>query len=241
MISRGHLYLVFGDQYEKAAVASIRALRNHSELPVHVVTNIPEPLRKGWEGLPNVGFQLLDMPDRLNRHIKTSLDLYTPFDETFYTDSDTLIHSAEFLEVFDILGTCDIAFPMHTRKESDNRLKTPIYQEALTQFNPKGPLFVYQGGVCVFKKNAAVRRLFKLWNEYWVMSKFRDMPGLVCAVHNVKGVAIGTLPRSIGFDHSKVVQHYYGWKPPKSAKMPQFVKDAPNEGKRRWEPRKCFR
>lgn len=241
MAFRGHLYLVFGSEYEKAATASIRELRKHSELPVHVVTNIPAVVRKGWEGLDKITFQELGIPDRLNRHIKTQLDLYSPFDETLYTDSDTLIQSSEFMLVFDVLQGCDIAFPMHTRKESDSRLKTAVYQEAIHTFKPKGPLFVYQGGVCVFKKNEPTRQFFKLWNEYWAESKFRDMPGLVCAVHNIRGTTIGTLPRSIGFDHSEIIKHYYGWKPPKSNKMPQFIKDAPNEGKRRWEPRKCFR
>lgn len=241
MATRGHLYLVFGTEYEKAATASIKELRKYSNLPVHVVTNIPEFRRKGWEDIKEITYQILDIPDRLNRYIKTQLDLYTPFDETFYTDSDTLIQSSEFMLVFDVLQGCDIAFPMHTRKESDSRLKTSVFQEAIRTFKPKGSLFVYQGGVCVFKKNENTRRFFKLWNEYWAETKFRDMPGLVCAVHNVKDVTIGTLPRSIGFDHSEIVKHYYGWKPPTSTKMPQFVKDAANEGKRRWEPRKCFR
>jgi hypothetical protein len=240
-MSRGHLYLVFGQQYELAATASIRRLQQFSDLPVHVITNIPEQRRRGWDSIDNITFELLEIPDRLNRHIKTQLDMYTPFDETLYTDSDTLIHSKEFMIAFDILETCDIAFPMHTRKESVQRLRTAVYQEAIQMFKPKGDLFVYQGGVCVFKKNEAVRKFFKLWNEYWSCSKFRDMPGLVCAVHNIKGVAIGTLPRSMGFDKSTIIQHYYGWKPPKTDKLPQFIKDAPNEGKRRWEPRKCFR
>ena len=240
-MSRGHLYVVFGKEYERAAIASVRALRKVSALPVHIITNLRESEQShDWRGL-RITFKVLDMVNQQNRSVKTRLDKYTLFDETLYTDCDTIIRSKEFMTAFDILQGCDVAFPMHTRKESNDRLATKVYQQSVKAFSPTSPLFVYQGGVCVFKKNKRTTRFFELWNFYWSQTQFRDMPGLMCAVHNVRGVSIGILPRSFGFDNSKVIQHFYGWNPPKDGDMPQFVKDSANEKKMVWQPRKCFR
>jgi len=241
-MDRGHQYVVFGKEYEKACVGSVNALRRYSDLPVHVVTNIPKnQLSAEWKRIKDVTIQSLGLSNSHNRHVKTLMINYTPFQETLYTDCDTAILSDKFMEAFEVLEVCDLAFPIHSLKESQDRLKTKVYQQALQMFKPEGNVMVLQGGVCVYKKNERAQKFFELWNSYWECTRFRDMPGLACAAHNVTGVSIGMLPSTMGFDTSEVIQHYYGWKPPKSSHIPQFMKDAANEGKMRWEPRKCFR
>lgn len=241
-MTRGHQYITFGKEYERAVLGSVNALRKFSKLPVHIVTNIPKnQLSAEWKKFKKITFTCLSLPDGHNRHVKTRMYRHTPFDETLYTDCDTVIQSAEFMEAFNILESCDIAFPMHSLKGSTWRLKTKIYRRAIKQFKADDARFVYQGGVCAYKKNENTQRFFDLWHSYWNIFKFRDMPSLACVIHNITDVSIGVLPSTMGFDNSTIIQHFYGWKPPKSNDIPQFTKVCPNEGKMRWEPRKCFR
>jgi len=239
-MTRGHLYIAFGIEYDKATAFSVATLRKHSTLPVCVLTNVKKRHPK-WKECDNVKFVFMESADRDNRDVKTRMVNFTPYDESLYTDSDTLILSNKFALAFDVLKNCDIAFPYYPGKQSAQRLATPIYREALAKFKVKDIPLVYQGGVCVFRRNDAVKKFFALWNEYWKVDRFRDMPPLVAAVHNVHGVAIGLLSQNYGFPHSDIIQHFYGWRPPKTGALPQFVKDAANETSRRWEPRRCFR
>ena len=241
-MTKGHLYVAFGNEYDKAAAFSVAALRKHSSLPVCVLSNVPESNRHSkWSECKGVDFVYFRLRDQKNRAVKTRMCSFTPFDETLYTDCDTVILSSKVMLAFEILKSCDVAFPFYSRKQSDQRLATPIYKEALAKFAVVGNPLVYQGGVCVFRRNEASQRFFELWNKYWKVDHFRDMPPLMAAISNVKGVAIGFLSQDYGFPYSGVIQHFYGWRPPKTKQLPQFIKDAPNETKRMWEPRKCFR
>lgn len=242
MIDKGHLYLAFGTEYDKAAAHSVKALRAYSDLPVRVLTNLPEADRNLlWNTIQDVSFKQFKLGLH-DREIKTRMIEYTPFKQTLYTDCDTVIHSDEFLDVFNILKKCDIAFPFHTPKESAIRLQTDIYKQAITELNVTQPnLLVLQGGICAFQHNDASKRFFSLWNQYWNLHQLRDMPPLVAAAYNIVDVAIGMLSKEFGFPDSKVIQHFYGWKPPKTSLIPQFEKKVVNESKGRWELRRCFR
>jgi len=234
-MKRGIVYIAFEKEYDQCAAHSAVHARKVTDLPIHVFTNLKtsDPL---WEKVPGVTFQRFPGKDQLwTRRIKLALDQYSPFDETLHTDADTAIHSEKFMEAFDILQGCDIAFPIHEGKESEWRLETKLYIRAIRTWNPTPPLFVYQGGVFVFKKNAAVRRFFSDWMEKWQVYSFRDMPPLMATVHTVKDVIVGILPSSMGFRNSEVIQHFFGWRPPKNKILPPFRKWNPDERSMRWK------
>jgi hypothetical protein len=237
MKRRGLVYVAFSQPYLEAARHSVTALRRYSSLPVLVLTDVlPTEQSSLWQSLLDTKLQVIDGRDPLqNRRVKTQLYRYTPFDETLYCDCDTVVRSPRFMEAFDILAACDICFPVYTRQESDERLKTPVYRETLVDFGLHGQeptLWVYQGGVYCFRNTAAP--LFDLWSRCWQKRQFRDMPPLVVAVHTIKGVSVGWLPRGFGFPDSDVIQHFYGWKPPVSRDMPVFRKMRPDERTHRW-------
>jgi len=239
-MTRGHLYIAFSKPYERTGAYSVKALRRYSDLPVHVLTDIPARDRDElWYELNGVTFtHFPDSTDLTNRQVKTMLHNYTPFDQTLYTDVDTAIMSPDFKQAFDIVDKCDIAFPYYEGSASRNRIATAVYQRAVEAFGLRpieNILWVYQGGVCVFNRNDNVRRFFEAWNEKWRVFKFRDMPSLMATVHTVENVSVGLLPHGFGFPDSKIIQHFYGWKPPKTSLIPPFPKLAPDERSMRWK------
>ena len=239
---KGHLYLAFGKEYDTTAAYSVKALRRFSNLPVRVLSNLSAKIQHPlWDELQDVTFQRF-LPSIHDREVKTRMIEYSPFEQTLFTDCDTVIHSERFLEAFELLKGCDVAFPLYTANESRDRIKTAIYQQAIQAFKiVQTNLRVLQGGVCVFRNNKPAKAFFCLWNQYWKVHQLRDMPPLVATAYNVKNVSLGIMSKDYGFPKSSIIQHFYGWKPPKTNLIPQFTKTVVNEGKGRWELRKCFR
>lgn len=248
---RGHYYVVFGKEYEKAALASIKRLRLFSDLYVQIVTNIPKKHRdKQWNSFDNIIFtERLDLKDSDNRIPKLRPDKFSVFTETLYTDADTLICSTDFMRAFDFLKYADIAVATRNAKESEKILRTEkLYRAALQDFPvyDKSMLkFVYHPGVLAFKKNKRSAALFEKWYQYWAKRKLRDMPPLLCAVAHTPQVTISLLPRSFGFINSKIIRHFSGKNKPKPAEMPHFVKQLVNENETsvhfmKWVPKRAF-
>ena len=239
-MTQGHLYIAFDQEYDTLAAASVLNLRKFSQLPVCVLTNLSFDLRDdNWDDIKNVTFT--EIPDKHNRDIKTRMIDFTPFDETLYTDTDTLILSEQFMLVFDVLKFFDLAFPCHNIDESVRKFSSAAFKQAVIDFKIKLPALIYQGGVCVFKKNKQSKNFFNRWNSYWNVRKFRDMPPLVAAVQQSNNVNIGILPETIGFPDSKILQHFYGYRPPVTNKLPQIIKQWANETSNSWVPRTMFR
>lgn len=230
---RGIVYIAFEPGYDTAAALSALAARPLHDLPIHVYSNLKEG-HPAWRKVGNVTFSRYPSRDALyGRELKMTLPLHTPFTETLHLDADTLIRDASFVEAFDALSTCEAAFPVHTMVESHERLRTPVYAREIAAYGLQAPLHVYQGGVFVHKRTEAAKRFFANWYEKWLVHRFRDMPPLMAAVHTTD-VPIGILPSSMGFRDSTVIQHFYGWKPPKNGVFPPFLKYNPDERTMRW-------
>jgi len=233
----GHLYVAFGKEYDKQAAWSAVAARRFSDLPICVLTNLEKRDSK-WEEVSDVTFKMFACADTDNRDIKTSMHKHSPFNETLYTDTDTAIQSTKFIEAFDALAFCDIAFPLHGIWEEGKQV-TRLYRMAMDMFKVTKPLLVYQGGVCVFRKKVTTNNLFALWNEYWDrFGRGREMMCLACAAKNVKGVAIGMLSKEYGFPDSTIIQHFYGANAPKTELLPKITKNKEFDkkyGRGRWD------
>jgi len=242
--NRGHIYVAFGKEYDKVAVHSVAFLRRVSNLPVHVVTNIPMSDRHpSWNKLSNVTFSYWPMQDADNRVPKTLLCQYSPFQETLYTDVDSLIHSPKFMEVFGLLEQNDILLPIWRHNIYENQLpieSRPLFSKFLRQFprpgfHPKQPLTIYGGGTCVFKKNEQVERFFLMYNEYWNRTgRGRDMPALAITVATCADkLSIGLLSNDYNRHNSKIIQSVHG--KARSKHLPSYVAFRPNAQTNQWE------
>jgi len=224
-MTRGHIYVAFGKEYDMQAAHSALAARRFSSLPILVLTNRSEKERSDiWAKVTKVSFRRFKLPDKENRDIKTKAVYYTPFDQTLFTDTDTVIQSSQFLKSFELLNSCDIAFSIDRIFQIGGKVLR-LYREAMNMFSINLPLVVYQGGVFVFKKNAPVEQLFSLWNTYWdKFGRGREMMCLACAAKNIEGVAIGTLSKDYGHLRSHIIQHFVGGNAVKTPLLPCIKK-----------------
>jgi len=245
-VNRGHLYVAFGSEYDKVGAHSVAYLRKVSSLPVHVVTNVPVASRHPeWSKLSNVTFSYVSMPNESNRVPKTLLCQYSPFDETLYTDVDSLICSSKFMEVFELLKQNDILLPIWRHNIRENEIpeeSRPLFSKLLRQFpregfHPKQPLTIYGGGTCAFKKNDKVHRFFLLFNEYWnATGRGRDMPALAITAATCMGkISIGLLSNDYNRHNSKIVKSVHG--NARSKHLPSYVAYRPNPQTNQWEHR----
>jgi SAM-dependent methyltransferase len=182
---RGIVYIAFGQNYCDLAANTIEISRKHTELPITVITNIPDEKRSGkWLKIPDVSFLYLPYETNENRVVKTQLYKYTPYDITLYIDTDAIIQKPGIERVFEGLKTNHIVLQRHTRWEKFKKYYE-IYRRAAKQFDCSLPLDIFIGGFFCFRKTVDVERFFDLWFEYWEdFGMGRDMPPLACAVQN---------------------------------------------------------
>ena len=178
MRDRGVVYVAFGEEYAMVAAASARAAAKHCELPIHVVTNLPDAARFDWPRATT--FDLIEMPDEANRAVRTTLFDRTPFERTLMLDADALIESPEAalpLGWLDRYDACLVAYrPLAEYNGSAS------WRETAAGIG-SAAIDVLSGGVVYFRRGPRVRRLFCLWHEYWrADGGGRDMPALLRAV-----------------------------------------------------------
>ena len=207
----GILLFIFGDEYDKIGSACLRFSRQHTSLPVHVVTNIRQSDR--WKGL-DVSFQYVDVPTKDNRDVKTQMYKYTPFHRTLYMDCDAVVQNPGLEDVFSMLDEKDVALYRFDRWEKGHKVLS-LYKEAMQMFNVGLPLNIWQGGFLAFHNTEASIRLFKLWNDYWKQfGRRREMPCLACAEKKTKDLRVSVIPRHYftadSLDDNVIVQHNAG-------------------------------
>jgi len=177
MMTNGVVYVAFGHEYAKVAVASARAFVKHCDLPVHVICNIDY---SAYEWPENTTFEQLDLPDESNRHIRVTMYDRTPFDRTLMLDADCLVMSDKVILPLDYLDRFDMC-TMAYRPLSDYK-DAPQWQ-AVRDVLQCNNSYVMAGGVIYFKKSYRVQRMFRLWEKIWVENgSGRDMPALLEAI-----------------------------------------------------------
>src|SRR5271154_3320348 len=143
MIQRGVLYIAFGEQYQREALASIAALRTfHPNLPCCIITD------KDIEPLPSDVEVLLRAPEaKQHFRVKPRYIRESPFDHTLFLDTDTTtVRPIE--DLFCLLDRFDIGAHM-----------LPAYIH-----DPKyGYLTYANSGVVLFRRCKAVRETFDRW------------------------------------------------------------------------------
>ena len=245
--NRGVLYIAYGKEYDNVAAHSAKRIREFSDIPIHVVTNVSSKTNI-WDKFINCSFTYINDKDESNRVVKCQPDVFSPFDETLYVDCDTVVNTKKFLDIFDHIKCADIAMPVYTMENSFDRFRRlKLYKQAFQDFKIKEmPRVVYMPGVLVFKKNERTRKLFDTWYEYWSLRKLRDMPPLVCAVINNPDVIVAILSeKEYGMNRSSIISHYNGIRLANNKYLPNFKKPVVSEwmplGKMEWKKFDTFK
>jgi len=175
----GIVYICFGEQYDLVGSYSSRTVRKHSNLPIYVITNVPEKKRsKKWTDT-DIDFLYLDWPDEKNREVKTKLPSYSPFDYTLHIDADLACNSPKAFLPLKYLSHWDmVAVSWNTKFDSTKHPWNTISAALNTSKHS-----VVAGCCLFFNKNSRVEKLFNFWHNYWEQEGcLRDMGALFKAV-----------------------------------------------------------
>ena len=178
---KGILNIAFGRAYERLAAHCLAYSRKFTNIPICVLTNIKDRCDK-WNEVTNVEFIEFDMPDDLNRDVKTRCIDYTPFEKTLYLDCDTIVQKSGIENVFDMIEPDRLLVCLYGRFCEAGTKYHYHYWTAVQNIPIEFPLDVYFGAFIGFSKNNAVWDFFGLWNKYWKMNTGREMPSLAIAI-----------------------------------------------------------
>lgn len=177
--SRGIIYVAFGEEYLRSAAASACSAREHTSLPIRVVSNLANPEQFNWPD--GVTFEFVDKPDEANREIRTQIDEFTPFDRTLLADADLLftdeitVLPLDWLEHWDVVA---VTYRSVDCEHHKNRQWADVVDAVGTPDH-----FTFCGGVLYFKKNRVTHDMFRWWFRYWrADGRARDMPHLFRAL-----------------------------------------------------------
>lgn len=171
-LERGILYIVFNESFVKEMLNSARSVRIHNpDLKICVMSNFE------FES-DDVDYYIKIKPN----HIRAKVDFicHSPFKETLYLDSDTIINkniedTFDVLKKFDIAGIHDFA-----RKREKYAKKIPKYDAIPYSFSE------INGGVMCWKHNDATRVFFSMWQalfyEYFHITNGWDQVSLRIAL-----------------------------------------------------------
>jgi len=209
-MSRGLLYVSFGEACDKLAVHTIAYSRQFTDLPIHVLTNVQNRCKR-WKNLSGITFNVFKVKTELNREYKTRMNMYTPFDETLYLDCDSVVQKKGIEQAFEFEE--DVALNLFLYWEKGDKI-IRLYRNAMQLSNVYLPLCVYNGAcICFKRRDTKINEFFRLWHHTWeITGKGREMPALACALKS-SGVSIKKLPKNFFapdyYKPESTVQHNY--------------------------------
>lgn len=157
-MSRGVIYIAFGDRYVSEALYSAASLKAVSDVPVTLFTDkaVAAP-------------QIDDVRIFEPRHKRAKIDMLaeSPFERTLYLDSDTRILE-DVSPLLALLDRVDIAAAQDQCRRS-HRWAAAIdayaaIPETFSELNC---------GILAYRKSDATLRLFARWNE--IFARYRDL------------------------------------------------------------------
>ena len=212
-MNNGVLFLVFGVDFYDIAIETIAHSRRFTHLPFHVLTNV---VGHDFDSIPNTTSKFIDIPTKENRHIKTRMIDYSPFEYTLYLDCDAVIQNKGIESVFDRLNKNSISLVVYgTWLNNKNALS--YYKITMEKLNVKFPLELFYGAFVLFKKTDAAKLFFNNWHSNWINSGVRrEMPALACTIKKNDGnfklnkICIKDNIFSWKPNIEAIVQHEYG-------------------------------
>jgi len=213
MVSKGIVYLVFGEEFDKLAAATANHSRRFTELPICVLTNLKKR-NSSWKSVSDVSFKYLPLPSNRNREIKVSLIEYSPYDETLFMDADSVIQKFNVDSLFEYLGDSDLACQWYGQLTYEDvavqkMFMKSTYDKLVDLLDESYPIELFSEAALLFRKTITSQKFFDLWKEYWtLMGCGRDMPAFCFAVkHTTANVKI--FRRDVQFCTNKEKESYF--------------------------------
>lgn len=171
-LSRGAIYVAYGEEYFREAINSARSLKVRNNIPCICYCDRKYIETDAFE-------KVIVFPDKLERrNHKIQAILDSPFDRTLYIDTDTFV-CGDLLPAFDVLDRFDIAIAHAAVHFS----QSPSSSTPDTQKIPKA-LIEFNGGVLFYRNNEMARSTFQDWmSRYNTTSKKLDQPTLREAIY----------------------------------------------------------
>ena len=181
-LSKGLLYMVFGEKSTEAATRSIESLRKfNADLPIATVglRQIPGTQFIQWKGhSPFVDNREDPTHKFFDGHVNPYIYVLTPFERTLYIDADTTFYRDPLMG-FDYLDKYDFAiaeqYPLWAVGVILSHRIFPSFSRKCTRYilrdiyaNHKKEPNLINSGVIFFKKTSGVELLFKEWGEEWL-------------------------------------------------------------------------
>ena len=154
-LERGFLYIAFGEAFTKEALMSIKSLKRFNNEPVALFTDRAQD--ETFEGL-------VDLYAKIEpQHIRAKVDFISqsPFKNTIYLDSDTLI-VRNISDMFDVLKRFDVAVTNdYARKRTKYSKIVPEYSEIPYAFSE------VNGGIMAYNDSLTTNTFLAMWREYF--------------------------------------------------------------------------
>lgn len=221
-MTRGAIYMVFGEPAARDARASIDSLRQFiPDFPIIVVgdTEIEGAEFVKWEGpypyRPKVCHHFH------SGYIKPELYRLSPYDQTMYVDADTLFVGNPEVG-FDLLDRWDIAVPTHvTGHDVGTLYQVPLADWAINvkermgtveEWND-GDVPFWNTGIVFWNRCEQIERVFAAWTAEWDRwQEWDDQLSLMRAVYK-NPCRVCVLPiewNSPIKEQAKILYHWYG-------------------------------
>lgn len=198
---QGVVYVAYGEQARAEAAMAIASLRQHSVLPVAVISD-----------KPIVGCQHIPLPDGgwKGRAAKVGVCDLSPFHDTLYLDADTRVHG-DLSPVFAILEDgWDMALACSNSQGRELMWHVSPQERNITVTVHPEPLAL-QAGVMAFRQTEAVKALFSAWREEWARFGRMDQAALLRALQRVPArVWLWGRPWNAMPGQREVIEHLFG-------------------------------
>jgi len=177
-MKKGILYVAYGPKAIAHVERGIIVLRKYNrKLPVAVISD------QNVKGCTI----LIKKPDADigARTYKTTIYFLSPFEQTLYLDADTEL-LCDPGSAFKLLNYADMAMAQDPiRIFNRNKWKGLVAAEIkyTIEATGGGELCYYNDGVILFKRNARVEALMKMWHEEWKRFKRQDQPAMLRAMY----------------------------------------------------------
>lgn len=219
MITRGILYVAYGQAAIAQFYVALRHLGRVHNWPIAVITD--ETLRP-QHGCP--AFEVIPFAsDHAGaRDAKLMMDVLSPFSQTVYMDADTRIRrSISAIWSFLDQGWEVCATPVGSKTRTGSMrhvfmdgnmidgawiIPGGLEERNATVAEVGWPFCGWQGGVMAFRKTERVHRFFEAWREEWERWRDQDQPALARAYRRSP---VLMFPLAQDFNGGSLVGHYH--------------------------------
>ena len=230
-LDKGLVYIVTGHrQYYRECLRSVQSLYGSGYQGSTLITAEDPNMLGQLRNSAKIRIEKIPLKGNsheLSRRMKTTMAQWTPFSDTLYLDTDTIIQRP-IDAIWDILDGSSMGLSLDDIPTLGDVLKTCVLtgrysldEAAYTRkiCSPISPQ--YNGGVFLFHKCCSTEEFFSIWEKEWLRFKHLDQLALMRAI-TITNVGVGLLdatynsPKSVQVENKgkAVIFHYWDYRRP---------------------------